>query len=149
MESLSYNLCFAWYGDYDSLKNFFSDELKLDGVWEQPGGDKKIFSTADISICWRKNKNLLHIAGGKEAEYNKLFCSKIIENVCPQATSTYGSSQTKKVVLQSTKADMILMISDLAKSSTELQYNLYHTVSNILLKLSHNFARRWTVISSI
>ena len=32
------------------LKEIFSDELKLDGVWDQPGGDKKIFSTADISI---------------------------------------------------------------------------------------------------
>ena len=72
MESLSYNLCFAWQGDYDSLKTFFSDELKLDGVWEQPGGDKKIFSTADISISWRKNKSLLHIVG-KEVNTQSYF----------------------------------------------------------------------------
>ncbi len=131
MESLSYNLCFAWHGDYDSLKNFFRDELKLDGVWEQPGGDKKIFSTADISICWRKNKNLLHIAGEKEAEYKKLFCSKIIENVCPQATSTDGSSQTEKVVLQSTKADDI----DDLRSGQELNrvaiQSLSHSVEHL------------------
>ena len=92
-------LCMAIY---DSLKTFFSDELKLDGVWEQPGGDIKIFSTADISISWRKNKSLLHIVGDEVGKYAKLLCSKIYENICPQAISSDGSSQTEPVILQST-----------------------------------------------
>ena len=34
MASRNHNLCFAWLGDFDSLKKFVSDELKLNGVWE-------------------------------------------------------------------------------------------------------------------
>ena len=39
MESFSDKLCFAWQGDYYSLKKFFNDELMRDGFWERPGGD--------------------------------------------------------------------------------------------------------------
>ena len=30
-------LSFARRGDYDTLKAFFVDDLKLSGTWEQPG----------------------------------------------------------------------------------------------------------------
>lgn len=137
MESLSYNLCFAWQGDYDSLKKFVRDELKLDGVWEQPGGDKKIFSTADISISWRKNKNLLHIVGDELGKYTKLLCSKIYEDICLQTTSTDGSSQTEPAILQSTIGkdnDVYSHIDDL-RSGQELNrfaiQSLSHSVEHL------------------
>ena len=50
-------LSFARRGDYDTLKAFFVDDLKLSGTWEQPGGDKKVFKLNNSSIVWRKAKN--------------------------------------------------------------------------------------------
>ena len=41
MAALCNNLCIALSGDFDSLKKFISEDLKSDGNWEQPGGDKK------------------------------------------------------------------------------------------------------------
>jgi hypothetical protein len=49
MTSLLDNLSIAWTGDFDSLRKFTSNELKLDGNWEQPGGDKK-YLTVKISL---------------------------------------------------------------------------------------------------
>ena len=43
MALLTGDLSFAWTGDYDALKVFVVDDLKLNGNWEQPGGDKKVF----------------------------------------------------------------------------------------------------------
>ncbi len=34
-------LSLAWTGEFDSLKEFVKDSLKLDGEWSQPGGDTK------------------------------------------------------------------------------------------------------------
>ena len=31
------NLCFAWSGDFESLKLFIKEDLKLDGTWSHPG----------------------------------------------------------------------------------------------------------------
>ena len=44
-KALRENLCFAWSGDFESLKLFIKEDLKLDGTWLHPGGDKKLFST--------------------------------------------------------------------------------------------------------
>jgi hypothetical protein len=50
----SLGLC--WTGDFESLKHFVADSLKLNGTWSQPGGDKEVFIAEDASIVWRKNK---------------------------------------------------------------------------------------------
>ena len=39
-ESIRKSLGLDWSGDFDSLKQFVADSLKLKGVWSQPGGDK-------------------------------------------------------------------------------------------------------------
>ena len=58
------NLSFAWTGDFESLKEFVGENLKLVGSWSQPNGDKKIFSSvSNVSIIWRKNKNSLNVNG--------------------------------------------------------------------------------------
>ena len=31
------HLSLAWTGDYDALKKSFSEDIKLEGIWEQPG----------------------------------------------------------------------------------------------------------------
>ena len=56
---LSEMLCFAWAGDFECLKQFVGENLKLEGSWTQPGGDKKMFTSDNSTIIWRKNKNLL------------------------------------------------------------------------------------------
>ena len=50
---LSEKLCFAWSGDYESRKHFVKDDLKLEGVRSQPGGDKKLFTFDDTSTLWK------------------------------------------------------------------------------------------------
>ena len=58
------NLSLAWNGDYNSLKSLVKDALKLDGMWEQPGGYKKVFTSTDFnSISWLKDKKILTIVG--------------------------------------------------------------------------------------
>ena len=49
-ESIRKSLGLVWSEDFDSLKQFVADSLKLKGVWSQPGGDKKVFATEDVSI---------------------------------------------------------------------------------------------------
>jgi hypothetical protein len=44
------SLRLAWTGEYDGLKRLVSEELKLDGIWEQPGGYKKIQSDGRASL---------------------------------------------------------------------------------------------------
>ena len=50
MALLTGDLSFAWAGNYDALKAFVVDDLKLNGNWEQPGGDKKVFKFNNSSI---------------------------------------------------------------------------------------------------
>ena len=47
----------------------------------QPGGDKKVFMTRNISISWRKSKSLLYIEGPEADKITQLLCSKIMENL--------------------------------------------------------------------
>lgn len=61
-------LCFAWSGDYDSLKQFVKDDLNLEGTWSQPGGDRKLFTVDDSTILWKKNKNILVLDGAGASE---------------------------------------------------------------------------------
>ena len=75
------SLRLAWTGEYDGLKRLVSEVLKLDGIWEQPGGYKKIFTTSDelTSISWLKDKKTLTFEpirgkGFKTIKTNVKFC---------------------------------------------------------------------------
>ena len=72
------NLSLAWTGEFDSLKEFVKDSLKLDGEWSQPGGDRKVFTFGDSSIIWRKNKRLLSVNGEESSEIRKQICEVIM-----------------------------------------------------------------------
>jgi hypothetical protein len=67
-------LSLAWTGDYQSLKDFVSDDLQLEGVWSQPGGDKKLFTGDEATIIWRRNKNLLSIDGKRANDIVGKLC---------------------------------------------------------------------------
>lgn len=75
--SLSDKLCIAWSGTYESLKQFVSEDLQLKGTWEQPGGDRKLFSCDTSTILWRKNKGLLSINGENATEIMRELCKRM------------------------------------------------------------------------
>ena len=75
--SLSDMLCIAWSGTYESLKQFVSEDLQLKGTWEQPGGDRKLFSCDTSTILWRKNKGLLSINGENATEIMRELCKRM------------------------------------------------------------------------
>ena len=54
------NFKLAWVGDYSSIKSMVAEFLKLDGEWQQPGGEKKIFfyGNTPVPTRWSKKKTL-------------------------------------------------------------------------------------------
>ena len=56
---LTEKLCYDWSGDYESLQQFVKDDLNLEGVWSQTGGDKKIFTFDNTTRLLKKSKNVL------------------------------------------------------------------------------------------
>ena len=78
-ESTSKSLGLSWTGDFESLKYFVAESLKLTGTWSQPGGDKKVFVAEDASIVWRKNKNILTIEGVKANQLKREVCRYICD----------------------------------------------------------------------
>lgn len=106
MASLLDNLSIAWTGDFDSLREFMSDELNLIGNWEQPRGDKKIFKSETISVSWRKGKSVLNIEGVDAGRITYLLCTKLCKelnstNPIPSIKYSNNSSQTDLIVSQS------------------------------------------------
>ena len=73
------SLGLSWTGDFESLKYFVAESLKLTGTWSQPGGDKKVFVAEDASIVWRKNKNILTIEGVKANQLKREVCRYICD----------------------------------------------------------------------
>ena len=74
------NISLAWTDDFNSLKQFTADVLKLNGEWTQPGGDKKVFASGDITLIWRKTKYLLSVDGGKSMEVKKRICEEMFRD---------------------------------------------------------------------
>ena len=85
---------------------------------------------------------MLHIEGDEVGKYTKLLCWKIYEDICPQAMSADGSSQTKPIILQSTNckvSDVYSHIDDL-RSGQELNrvaiQSLSHSVDHLTETIS-------------
>ena len=74
---LSDNLGIAWSGDFESLKQFVSEHLKVDGVWSSPGSDKKLFTSENVIISWRKSKGILLVSGEKAVNIVNELCKQI------------------------------------------------------------------------
>ena len=61
------------------MKGLVSDELKLEGICEQPGGYKKVFTSSGFtSILWSKDKKILTIAGKDSEQLKETLCSMLI-----------------------------------------------------------------------
>ena len=58
------NLKLAWIGDFQSVKCMVAEYLEIDGWWDSPGGEKKVFYSGDIpTISWWNKKKLIQIDG--------------------------------------------------------------------------------------
>ena len=75
------NLQLAWRGDYSSLKRFESQKLQLVGEWDQPSGDKKVFTGGNTSISWRRGIRDLQFSD-KDAENMAclMICTENVNN---------------------------------------------------------------------
>ena len=74
---LSDNLGIAWIGDFESLRQFVSEHLKIDGVWSHSGGDKKVFTSESVIISWRKSKGILLVSGDRAVYIVNELCKQI------------------------------------------------------------------------
>ena len=90
-------LSLAWTGDYQALKDFVSDDLQLEGVWSQPGGDKKLFTGDEATIIWRRNKNLLSIDGKRAND----ILGKLCEIICGQDENSSETPVSRRSSVQS------------------------------------------------
>lgn len=79
--SVCNKLQLSWTGDFSSLKRFVCDDLKLNGDWSQPGGDKKVFNVGSSSISWRKNKKVLQFHGKEVSKFKRMFCLEICDDI--------------------------------------------------------------------
>ena len=90
-------LCFAWSGDYESLKQFVKDDLNLEGTWSQPGGDRKLFTLGDSTILWKKNKNVLRLDGARANEIMQSLCKLVCSFEAPTSDDRQPSMQSAAV----------------------------------------------------
>ena len=57
-----------WFGEFESLKEFLSNNLNLQGKWSSPGGKCKLLQKK-ISIRWYRDRVSLNINGvGEDAK---------------------------------------------------------------------------------
>ncbi len=127
-ESIPKSLGLVWWGDFESLKQFVPDSLKLKGIWSQPGSDKKAYAAKDVSIICRKNKNLLFVERAKASQLKREIC----RNMCGYSSET---------------ADVLTEIAELKHGQLlngEAIYLRYCRISvNILVLLYHKFVILW------
>ena len=90
-------LCFAWSGDYESLKQFVKDDLNLQGTWSKPGGDRKLFTLGDSTILWKKNKNVLRLDGARANEIMQSLCKLMCSFEAPISDDRQPSMQSAAV----------------------------------------------------
>ena len=72
-------LCLAWSGSYESLKQFVSNDLQLNGIWEQPGGERKWFISDKLTIWWRKVRHLLSLEEECATDFMQDLCGRICD----------------------------------------------------------------------
>ena len=127
-------VCFAWSGDFESLKLLIAEDLKLEGIWEHPGGDKKVFKFNNSSISWRKSKRILQIEGEEMGKVYQRLCAKILNSLHSTVENTNESDmscQTNTDTLRlpsCTCADVVSDIEEL-KLSQEINREIIQALS--------------------
>ena len=119
------NLCFAWSGDFESLKLFIEEDLKLDGTWSHPGRDKKLFSTENITISWRRDKSILWRKGENADSLMKNLSDMMLE----RGKYNNNSDIISKPSLSGKQFDIYNEIESL-KTGQPINRELVQTLSN-------------------
>ena len=91
---LSDNLSSAWTSDYESLKQFVSDHLKIDGI-RRILQEIKLFTSEHVTLSWRKSKNVLLVVGEKATDIVKELCNGYV--IAAKAIIHTASSQAKRL----------------------------------------------------
>ena len=134
MVSFIDHISFAWTGDFDSLKLLIADDLKLDGTWEHPGGDKKVFKFNDSLISWRKGKGLLQIEGDEMGKVYQHLCKKILNSLHSSVKNVVSSDMSCQTNVDTPRqsscpcADVVFDIEEL-KSGQEINREIIQTLS--------------------
>lgn len=121
--------------DYDSFKKIINEYLKLNGIYEQSGGDKKTCKTDSILISWRKTNSLLHLEG-TEAGSIRFFAK-----ICNNAIRTSAADIHRSIIRTDhaklfrnrlpTNVQMFMPITQFWHYQT-LIYLIYNNIFNIL-----------------
>ena len=122
------NISLAWTGDFESLKQFTAHVLKLDGDWTQPGGDKKVFASGDITLIWRKTKYLLSVDGRKSVEVKKRICEEMFRDN-PKSASPLSIQEAQEGVTAGTCMEEIERLKEGQLTNTELIQTLADSIS--------------------
>ena len=79
-------------GDLESLKDFVSEYLSLNGEWSSPGGERKTFTDGSILITWWKNKKFLSLNG-----LDNNILSKLKFDVCQKKDGCNSEAESSTI----------------------------------------------------
>ena len=141
------NICFVWTGDFDSLKVLVAKDLELSGIWEHPGGDKKVFKFNKSSISWRKSKSLLQLEGDEVGTITQRLCAKILKS--SQSAAECGNNTDISCLALAIARQMFARVLgnlSLIMQLIEKLYDRCRTLSFKSLELCNNFVKILTKI---
>ena len=147
------NLGIAWSGDFNSLKQFVKDVLKLVGEWSQPGGDRKVFTFGSSSISWRKSKSCLQLEGEETITIKKKICELMLEGEITSQGQMNSSSSPEMSAeeIESLKTGQLVnseAIQSLAESVAQISSILSELKTNSEYKVNGESQTNMKVISS-
>ncbi|CAB4023111.1 Hypothetical predicted protein, partial [Paramuricea clavata] len=124
----------AWMGDFDSLKQFVSEKLNLNGEWVSPGGDKKLFNDGYISISWRKNKKALLIDGDDREKFKTPLSelSTGVEGIKLDVTIAEREIEVNKSAISKVESNLHEINS--GYEDLRLQFDEYKKITEVLIQ---------------
>ena len=96
--SSTLNLKLSWTGDFQSLKDFVHTVIKFEGEWSSPGGEKKLFTSDQVTLTWLRNKKYLSIPGKDEKEVTYHVLSQLCGE--PKEDRATNQAQVETVAIQ-------------------------------------------------
>ena len=90
---------FAWEGRLGSLKEFIKDKLNIEGKWSSPGGETKLFTSANCLMKWYgKSRNKLVVVKDDNNLMEKLSKFAIAIEDKRQGDDEYGGTESNLAV---------------------------------------------------
>ena len=117
---------FAWEGRLESLKEFIKDKLNIEGKWSSPGGDTKLFTSANCLMKWygKSRKKLVVVKDDKNL-MEKLSKFAIAIEDKRQGDDEYGGTECNLAVHK-----IVENLSADDGQNTELNLNNRNNITN-------------------